>query len=154
VPVIVLAYYFQTAADLMESGLYVSRKTDWKLPITLGSTVVILGLYALLIPLGGIHGAAWGTLLGFMVMAALTGIVTQRVFPVRYEWRRVAAVLAWAVLFWLLGSLMPVSYWALPGKLLVWAGWLGVIWLTVLSDEEKRWMRPGQRRPVDRRQAA
>ncbi len=137
---VALAYWFLTAADLMESGLYIQRRTDWKLPITAASTVVILVLYALMIPAWGIDGAAWGTVLGFAFMAALTGLVTQRVFPVRYQWGRVTAPLAWAGLFWLGGTMLPVSLWMLPVKLLLWAGWLGVMWLTVLSDEEKRWL--------------
>src|SRR5207247_427821 len=93
IPVVVLAYFFLTAADLMESGFYICRKTAWKLPITLAATVVTLALYFLLIPDGGILGAAWGTLIGFVFLSGLTGVVAQRVFVVRYEWGRVAAVL-------------------------------------------------------------
>ena len=45
IPIVVLAYYCLTAADLMDSGFYVSRRTVWKTPITLASTVVMLVLY-------------------------------------------------------------------------------------------------------------
>ena len=138
---VALAYFFQTATDLMESGLYIQRKTAWKLPITAASAAVILGLYALMIPRWHLMGAAIATLLGFLFTAALTGIVAQRVFIVRYEWGRVGALLAWSVMFWLAGELLPVDLWMLPVKALVWFAWVGAIWLTVVSEEEKDWVR-------------
>lgn len=140
IPLVVLAYFFLTAADLMESGFYIQRKTAWKLPITLGATVVTLALYALLIPSGGILGAAWGTLLGFVFLAALTGMVAQRVFVVHYEWKRVALVLLWAVLLWGVGQMVPSGLWWLPAKGGLWLVWLALVWITVFSDEEKQWV--------------
>ena len=50
IPIVVAAYYCLTAADLMDAGFYVSRRTAWKTPITMASTAVMLALYALLIP--------------------------------------------------------------------------------------------------------
>jgi O-antigen/teichoic acid export membrane protein len=141
IPPVVLAYYFQTATDLMESGFYIRRKTAWRLPVMLASAVVTMGLYALLIPQWQILGAAVATLLGFLFMAALTGVVAQRVFLVRYEWVRVVAVLAWAAGIWGVGSLLPAGLTMLALKAGLWLVWLGLVWVTVLSAEEKQWAR-------------
>jgi O-antigen/teichoic acid export membrane protein len=139
---VVLAYLFVTAADLMDAAFYVRRRTAWKTPVMLASTVVVLALYALLIPRYGKYGAALATLFGFLFHALLTGIVAQRVFPVRYEWVRLAALLTTATGIWLLSRLLPVSWWLLPVKAALWLAWPLLLWLgNVLSEEEKEWAR-------------
>jgi O-antigen/teichoic acid export membrane protein len=137
---IVLAYFFQTAADLMDAGFYITRKTTWKLPIMLASTAVMLLLYALLIPTWGIGGAGGATLLGFAFMAWLTLEVSQRAFAVQYEWGRLLGMLLSAVLGWLIGRVLPAELWSLPVKAGLWLGWLAVQWWTVFSEEEKHWI--------------
>jgi O-antigen/teichoic acid export membrane protein len=142
IPVVVLAYYFLTAADLMDSGFYVSRRTAWKSPITLASTAVMLSLYALLIPGRGAAGAALATLGGFAFHAALTWRVTQRVFPVRYEWRRTGAALALAVAAWLLARLVPTGPLAVPLKAALWPAWVLTLWFAgLVSPAEKQQVR-------------
>jgi O-antigen/teichoic acid export membrane protein len=139
IPVVVLAYYFLTAADLMDAGFYVSRRTAWKAPITLASTAVMLTLYALLIPGGAAGGAALATLGGFAFHAALTWSVTQRVFPVRYEWRRTGAALALAVAAWGVSRLVPPGPWAVPLKAALWPAWVLTLWRAgLVSRSEKQ----------------
>src|SRR5262249_3367811 len=139
---LVFGYLFLTAADLMDAAFYVKRRTAWKTPIMLGSTAVVLVLYALLIPPYGIHGAALATLFGFVAHAALTGVVSSRVFPGRYEWGRVMAATAWAVVLWLVAQGFPVSWWLLPAKALLWVAWPVALWHAgVISEEEKQWTR-------------
>ena len=139
---VVLAYLFVTAADLMDAAFYVRRRTAWKTPVMLASTVVVVALYALLIPTHGMHGAAWATLIGFLFHAVLTGVAAQRVFPVCYEWKRLAGLLISAAVVWLLSRLLPVSWWLLPVKGILWLMWPALLWLAnVFSDEEKQWVR-------------
>jgi O-antigen/teichoic acid export membrane protein len=139
IPVVVLAYYCLTAADLMDSGFYVSRRTVWKTPITLASTVVMLALYAALIPQHGASGAAWATLGGFAFHAALTWYVTQRVFPVRYEWARTVAALGLAVAAWGMSRLVPVGPAAVLLKAALWPAWVFTVWCSgLVSSAEKQ----------------
>jgi O-antigen/teichoic acid export membrane protein len=159
IPIVVLAYYCLTAADLMDSGFYVSRRTVWKTPITLASTVVMLVLYAALIPPYAAVGAALATLGGFIFHAVLTWWVTQRVFPVRYEWGRTGAALGLAVAAWLVSRLVPAGHsWVLPLKAALWPAWALTLWCAgLVSHAEKQqarettaaalaWLRP---RPAD-----
>jgi len=138
---VVLAYLFLSAADLMDAGFYITRRTALKTPITFASAAVTLGCYALLIPGRGIQGAAEATLLGFIFNAWLTWLVARCVLEVRYEWGRVAGMLAWALLVWGVGWLLPADLWLLPLKALLWFAWPVLLWLTVLSEEEKDWAR-------------
>jgi len=139
IPIVVLAYYCLTAADLMDAGFYVSRRTVWKTPITMASTAVMLTLYALLIPGHGASGAALATLGGFAFHAALTWRVTQRVFPVRYEWGRTAAALSLAVAAWLASRLVPPGPWAVPLKAALWPAWVLTLWYGgLISPFEKQ----------------
>jgi O-antigen/teichoic acid export membrane protein len=138
---VVLAYWFQAAAVLMDSAFYVRRRTTPKLWVTLAATAVMLLLYALLIPPYGAVGAAWATLGGFAFLAGLTRVVSQRLFPVRYEMQRLAAMLALAVVSWLVSRLVPPDAWAVPVKASLWALWLLGLWLGgAITPEEKQWV--------------
>ncbi len=147
---VVLAYLFLTAADLMDAGFFVTRRTAWKTPIMLTSTAVVLVLYRLLIPSFGMHGAAWATLLGFVAHAALTGLVAQRVFPVRYEWRRLVVLVGWAAMLWAASRLMPAAWWVVPAKAALWLLWPVLLWQVVFSEEEKEAARSFARGAAER----
>jgi O-antigen/teichoic acid export membrane protein len=138
-PVVVLGCFCQAASSLMDAGLYVRRRTSLKLGTTLGATAVMLLLYRALIPAHGGMGAAVATLGGFAFLAGSTWWVTQRVFPVRYEWARLSALVALSAGLWLLSSGLPGGGWGLAGKVGLWllapalAWWGGLV-----SGDEKR----------------
>jgi O-antigen/teichoic acid export membrane protein len=104
---VVFACFFQSASSLMDAGFYVRRRTGVKLALTFATTAVMLILYRALIPSWGGHGAALATLGGFAFLAGVTYLVTQRMFPVRYEWARLAKLVALATGLWLLGRHLP-----------------------------------------------
>jgi O-antigen/teichoic acid export membrane protein len=137
-----LAYFFQAAASLMDAGLYVRHRTGLKLGITLATTAVILLLYALLIPSYGSMGAAIATLIGFAFLAVCTWAVSRRVFAIRYEWGRLAALLILAIGLWLASRLLPVAWWAWPAKAGLWLLGPVVVWYTgLMSRSEKEQVR-------------
>jgi O-antigen/teichoic acid export membrane protein len=139
---VLLAYFFQSAASLMDAGLYVRHRTGLKLCVTLATTTVMLLLYAVLIPSWGSMGAAVATLIGFAFLAACTWAVSRRVFPVRYEWPRLAALLGLAVGLWLLSRLLPAAAWALPVKAGLWLLAPILVWATgLISPREKEHVR-------------
>lgn len=138
IPVVVLACFFQAAASLMDAGFYVRRRTGLKLVVTLVATVVMLLLYALLIPRLGGMGAALATLGGFAFLAGGTYLATQAVFPVRYEWGRVAALLVLTVALWALSRLLPPGGWSLAIKAGLWLAWPLAVWHGgLMSADEK-----------------
>jgi O-antigen/teichoic acid export membrane protein len=56
IPIVLLACFFQAASSLMDAAFYVRHRTGLKLGITLTATVLMLLLYALLIPPLGSRG--------------------------------------------------------------------------------------------------
>jgi O-antigen/teichoic acid export membrane protein len=127
---VVLAYFFSTVSDLMDGGLYVTRRTDLKPYVTLLSAVVVVVLYVLLIPPFGMMGAAYATVAAFAVSAALTYYLSQRVFPVRYEWGRLTLLLGMAVAMTGVAGFLPVELWTIPVKLLLLALTPALLWFT------------------------
>jgi O-antigen/teichoic acid export membrane protein len=146
VPPIALAYFFLAWADLMDGAFFLRRRSDLKTWVALGSTALMVGLYAVLIPAWGAVGAAWATLGGFAGHAALTRLFSQRVFAIRHESGRVGAMLTLAVGLWALSRLLPISAWAIPARVGLWALWPAVLWFAgVVSAEEKEQVRAALR---------
>jgi hypothetical protein len=109
-----------------------------KLGVTVVTTAVMFVLYAVLIPRYGSTGAAFATLIGFAFLAVCTWAVTQRVFPVRYEWSRLAALLALAAGLWLVSRLLPAGPWSWPIKAGLWLLGPIVVWCTGLMSHHER----------------
>jgi O-antigen/teichoic acid export membrane protein len=55
---------------------------------------VVTGLNFLLIPVWGAYGAAWATLLAFLVRFVTVYITAQRAYPLPYDWPRISMLLA------------------------------------------------------------
>jgi len=69
-------------------GLNVTKRMRL-IPVTaLAAAAFTIGLYFLLIPPFGFEGAAWATAAGLWSMALLVGVVSQRIYPVPWDWWR------------------------------------------------------------------
>jgi O-antigen/teichoic acid export membrane protein len=147
IPLVLLACFFQAGSSLMDAGFYVRHRTGLKLGITLTATVLMLVLYALLIPAWGSRGAALATLGGFAFLAAHTWWTTQRVFPVRYEWPRLLTLVALAAALALAGRCLPAAAWAWPVKAGLWLALPLLAWqVGLISRAEKEYVRSLVRR--------
>jgi O-antigen/teichoic acid export membrane protein len=97
VPLVALAYVLQGWTAVFRFGIDMSEKTLYQTYSVWASAVVIMVSYATLIPLWGILGAALATLIGFLVRTLLILYFAQRLWPVRFLWRRHLLALAAAV---------------------------------------------------------
>lgn len=140
IPLLVLAYAFQGASVLLDGAFYVRRRTGLKFGTALASTIVMLALYATLIPAYGTAGAALATLAGFVFHAALTAAVAQRVFPVPYEWGRLAALLGLAGCVWAVSQGLDSGWSMVPFKISLWLLWPTLLWASgvITLDEKER----------------
>lgn len=139
---IVLACYFQAAATLLDAAFFVRRRTGLKLGVTVAATLVMLLLYAVLIPPWGAMGAALATLGGFFFLAVATYLATQRIFPVHYEWSRLTGLIALTAGLWLAGSGLPPGGWSLAARMaLVLAAPVGAWSFGLIHEEERRFLR-------------
>jgi O-antigen/teichoic acid export membrane protein len=85
-------------------------RTEFNLPATLAALVVNVVLNLLLVPPMGIVGAGLALVASYVVVLALMYVFTQRLFPVPYEWGRLAKVtLASAALVGLAELAVPTS---------------------------------------------
>ncbi|HET6513418.1 MAG TPA: lipopolysaccharide biosynthesis protein [Candidatus Kapabacteria bacterium] len=90
IPIILGAYAFQGMYTNFLAGIYIKDRNKVLPYITgAGAVVNVLANYAL-IPVLGMTGAALATLLAYAVMALYIYYESNKVYPVPYEWKRIA----------------------------------------------------------------
>ena len=148
---VTLAYFFWHAANLLDAPLWVFRRTSVKPWIFAISASVTVALYVWLIPSHGGCGAAYATLAGLAVHCGITLLASQRVFPVRYEFGRLAPMLALAIALTLVSQTSVPGLQGLPCRLALWAAWPVILWCAgVVTSEEKSIVRAACSRIRDR----
>jgi O-antigen/teichoic acid export membrane protein len=118
-------------------------RTEYNLPAAIAALVSNVALNLILVPPLGIVGAGLALVASYLVVIALMYWFTQRLFPVPYEWGRLARVLfAAAALVGLGGLVMPPSgFGGLLGRLalaLLYPPLLFV--LGFFTPEERGWL--------------
>jgi O-antigen/teichoic acid export membrane protein len=78
-------------------GIGRARRTKFNWVVTGTAAVLAIVLNLLLIPPYGMMGAAISTVSSFTLMFLLMAWRSQRIYPVRYQWRRVATLVGAAV---------------------------------------------------------
>ncbi len=102
VPVILLSYAFLGISNTIVAGIYIEKQTR-KLPlITFIGAGVNIGANYLLIPQLGLMGAALATLLSYAIMTVVLYFIVQKIYPIRYEWERIAKITAASLVVFLL----------------------------------------------------
>jgi O-antigen/teichoic acid export membrane protein len=118
-------------------------RTELNLPATLAALAVNVVLNLVLVPPLGIVGAGIALIASYFVVVALMYWFTQRLFPVPYEWSRLARVVV------ISGALIALGEGLLPTEgldgLLARAALLSLYPLALLasgffSAEERRWL--------------
>jgi O-antigen/teichoic acid export membrane protein len=110
VPPVALAYVLYSWTTVTDASFYVSKRTGPKPLILLISGVVVMTMYAVLIPRFHMVGAAWATLAGYVTFAAVSFWFAQRTYRIEYEWPRMLRVLgAGIVLYASVGWSVPTS---------------------------------------------
>lgn len=92
IPIILGAYYFLGVFTNLTAGVYLRKRTKY-LPLITGAAAAsnIVLNYAL-DPYYGMWGAAWATLGAYAVSALLMYCLTRKIYPIRYEWGRITAI--------------------------------------------------------------
>jgi O-antigen/teichoic acid export membrane protein len=76
------------AASSFQIGIYARKRTHWIGILVFISAAVNIGLNLLLNPIIGVWGAVWATVIAGALLAVMTFIVSQRILPVPYDFRR------------------------------------------------------------------
>jgi O-antigen/teichoic acid export membrane protein len=102
-----IGVFFYGVYLLTSIGLNITSRTTYY-PLTTGVGAALnIGLNFVLIPRFGIIGAAWANGAAYAVQAALAFHFSQRFYPVRHEYGRIARVLASAVLAFMAARAWP-----------------------------------------------
>ncbi|MCK5520877.1 MAG: oligosaccharide flippase family protein [Candidatus Marinimicrobia bacterium] len=92
VPIILAAYIFLGIYMNLVPAIYFTEKT-WVIPLFSGSAAIVnILLNYLLIPVWGMIGAAWATLIAYFWMAFLTWFITRKWYPIPYEWKNLFVI--------------------------------------------------------------
>ena len=122
VPVILLGYVFSGIYAVVTAGLYIERKTHVLAWIAGAGAMLNIGICVLAAPRWGMVSVAWATPAAYALMAALGAWQANRVYPVPFEWRRLAhlgaiVVALFAVDQWMASrGVPPLSAVALASK--------------------------------------
>jgi O-antigen/teichoic acid export membrane protein len=150
VPLLVFGGSAFIAYNVMAIGIGRAKATQFNWVVTGGAALVNIALNFALVPPFGMMGAAAATLVAYVVMFLGITIRAQQVFPVPYQWRRVALVVSAAVGLTVLGKSLHVP---LAGAVALTAVYpLVLLLLGFYLPVERRRLRAlllpgGQRRP-------
>lgn len=139
VPFVVCASFLEAASNIPSKGLYLQRKTPYLLPLWTIPAVLNVGLNFVLIPRFGMIGAAWSTLVGYVIMMVLTLWISQRVYYIPYEYGKITKILGAAVVVAVAGRLVHDVSWPTAialklGLLAFFAGLLAVSGVIAASE--------------------
>lgn len=109
VPVVLLAYMFTGIGTNLSAGIYILKKTYYVPYYTGAGAIVNIAANYALIPRLGILGAAYATLLSYAVMAVLEYVIVQRLYFVRYEFRRIFKIIFCLGITYALFSFVPLT---------------------------------------------
>jgi O-antigen/teichoic acid export membrane protein len=123
IPIILGAYYFNGLYVNFAASVYIRKRTGYLPAITGTAALANVALNFLLIPYYGIWGAAWATLGAYMLSAVLMYRLTRRIYPLRYEWRRVLLSVSICLIIFVL-AVFTTSGMGLWGGLLARCAWI------------------------------
>ena len=109
VPIILAAYVVQSWTNYCYFGLLLSRKT---MQITYGSAIavgVITVAYLTLIPMFGVYGAAWATVIGFVARLYWISWKSSLEYDMQLPWGKVGLLVGLAAGIYALSWLIPES---------------------------------------------
>jgi O-antigen/teichoic acid export membrane protein len=108
VAILAFAKAAYAAYIVMAIGVGRARRTQFNWVITGAAAAVNVGLNLLLVPPYEMYGSAIATAAAFAVLFLGMTWYAQRVYPVRYQWRRVITAAAAAIGLTVLGKLLSV----------------------------------------------
>jgi O-antigen/teichoic acid export membrane protein len=92
IPIIMGGYFFNGLFNQFSMGVNITKTTKY-LPIAVGiaATVNLVG-NIILMPKYGMDAAAWLTLFSYSIAAAIIYYLSQKVYPITYDWKKIIVV--------------------------------------------------------------
>jgi O-antigen/teichoic acid export membrane protein len=100
IPIVMIAYFFNGVFINMAAGLHIQKRTGF-FPIATGIAAVIsVAATWVLVPIYGLEGAAWAKVVAYLVSAVILYVFVQRIYPMKYEWGKVLAIILLCAAIW------------------------------------------------------
>jgi O-antigen/teichoic acid export membrane protein len=109
VPLIALAYVALGLESHFTTGILYRKKTIWSTYISILSLGIILGWNYIFVPRYGLLGAASSNLAGFVVRGILVYTLSQRLYLIPFELRRLAGMFCTAGALYLISRIVGFS---------------------------------------------
>ncbi|HYK09557.1 MAG TPA: oligosaccharide flippase family protein [Gemmatimonadales bacterium] len=150
VPILMLPYILQSWSSYCDLGLFLEHRTRWLGGVAVIAAASNIALNVLLIPRYGAYGAAWATAGAFFVRFILVYPLSQRLYPVRLGWGRVAALGAVLMLAFVGRQFLPVTHIvpSVAASALVLIATGLAIYFGVLRDSERQAAKEFALRPL------
>ena len=115
-------------------------RTDLSFPVTVVATVANVILNLALVPPYGIVGAGVALVASYAIVVVLLAFVTHRIFPIHWQWRRMAVAVGAAVALVVVGELaLPTDGVAgLLSRAALWLAYPVALWFGGALDRSER----------------
>src|SRR5215218_8233025 len=115
-------------------------RTEFSFPATIAAVVSNVALNLILVPSNGIVGAGIALVASYVIVLVLMYAFTQRLFPVGYEWGRLAVVVLSAAALVAAGELLLPTTGALGllSRGALWLAYPGVLFVTGFLRPDER----------------
>lgn len=109
VPFVVLSYIALGLESHFSTGLILCKKTKITAYITFLSLIIIVVWNICFIPRYGLIGAATSNLAGYIVRLSLIYYLSQRLYPIPYELKRLATMFSTAIVIYFIAQIFDLS---------------------------------------------
>ena len=144
IPIITASIVFYGTYNMFTIGISIKRKTWFAVAFTATSAIVNVLLNLILIPLYGSMGAAWSTLIAYVVLALVAYLVNHRIYPIPFEIGRFSVALLLGIALYMGATLQAqqqdtyVKYLIYIGIVLLYGGGLVLIGKIPTSKHKNR----------------
>jgi len=91
-------------------GLFLKKKTNYYIIPSLITAIINILLNLILIPRYGMFGAAASTLTSQIIYTSILALVSNRIYPVPFEWKKVFLIFFLAVIAFLISENLATGY--------------------------------------------
>ncbi len=115
-PVILLSYFFSGLFTTFNAAPFFKSKTGYMLLVATEGVIVNIILNLLLIPALGMTGAAFATLLSYLIMYVHIYFISQKVYKIEFEWTKISMIILLSVAIYLINTL--INFYLKPGGII------------------------------------
>ncbi len=119
IPILALGSVFSGCYTIFAIGMNITKKMRMIFPVTAVPAGFSLILNYFLIPPYGMMGAAWATLISYMLMAFLSWWASERVYHMDYEWKNLGKIFGVMIVVFAISkvAMFDQLYYSVPIKL-------------------------------------